>query len=50
MQILSFGDGWDVEKARAEELERRASGLEEEDVDALLVELENADYLTIVRG
>jgi hypothetical protein len=44
---LVSGDDFDVEAARAAELKRRATGLEPEDVDELLAELEAAGYVTV---
>lgn len=41
---------FDVEAARAQELQRRATGLFPEDVDELLSELETAGYLTVSEG
>src|SRR5262245_32500422 len=44
---LVASDDFDVEAARAAELERRASGCMPEDIDALLGELETAGYITV---
>jgi len=44
---ITEGD-FDVEAARAQELQRRATGLDPEDVDELLSELETAGYVTVM--
>jgi hypothetical protein len=44
---LVSGDDWDIETARAQELERRATGNEQEDIDELVAELEAASYVTV---
>lgn len=43
---VTEGD-FDVEAARAQELKRRSTGLDPEDVDELLDELEAAGYVTV---
>lgn len=43
---ITEGD-FDIEAARAQELQRRSTGLDPEDVDELLSELEAAGYVTI---
>lgn len=47
---LVSGDDFDVEAARAAELQRRAGGNEPEDVDELLDELEAAGLITVTDG
>lgn len=47
---LTATDDFDVEAARAAELKRRATGLEPEDVDELLRELEAAGYISVTEG
>lgn len=47
LELTVTGDGFDVEAARAQELRRRPTGLEREDVDELLDELAAAGYVTI---
>jgi uncharacterized tellurite resistance protein B-like protein len=47
LELLATEGTFDVEAARAQELKRRATGLEPEDVDELLGELEAAGYITI---
>lgn len=44
---LAASDGFDIEAAREQELKRRATGLEPEDVDELLRELEAAGYISV---
>lgn len=44
---LAPSDGFDIEAAREQELKRRATGLEPEDVDELLRELEAAGYISV---
>ncbi|MCX5253587.1 hypothetical protein OOK27_05290 [Streptomyces canus] len=47
---LVAGDNFDVEAAQAAELKRRSTGLEPEDVDELLRELEAAGYISVTEG
>jgi len=47
LELAATEGDFDVEAARAQELERRSTGLEPEDVDELLSELETAGYITI---
>lgn len=44
---LAATDDFNVEAAREQELKRRATGLEPEDVNELLRELEAAGYVTV---
>ncbi|MEU1273022.1 hypothetical protein [Streptomyces sp. NPDC005799] len=44
---LVSGDDWDIDTARAQELQRRAAGIDPEDIDELVVELEAAGYVTV---
>lgn len=50
LELAATEGDFDVEAARAQELKRRATGLEPEDVDELLSELETAGYVTIADG
>lgn len=50
LELTATEGDFDVEAARAQELQRRATGLEREDVDELLSELETAGYVTITEG
>jgi uncharacterized tellurite resistance protein B-like protein len=47
LELVATEGDFDVEAARAAELKRRATGLEPEDVDKLLSELESAGYVTV---
>lgn len=47
LELAATEGDFDVEAAREQELKRRATGLEPEDVDGLLGELETAGYVTI---
>lgn len=49
LEILASGE-WDIEAARAAELERRAAGIPAEDVDVLLGELEAAGYVEVTEA
>lgn len=50
LELTATEGDFDVEAARAQELQRRTTGLEREDVDELLSELETAGYVTIIEG
>lgn len=47
LELAATEGDFDVEAAREQELKRRATGLEPEDVDELLSELETAGYVNI---
>lgn len=47
LELAATEGDFDVEAARAQELRRRSTGLEPEDVDELLSELETAGYITV---
>lgn len=47
LELAATEGDFDVEAAREQELKRRATGLEPEDVDELLRELEAAGYITV---
>ncbi|MGW0837510.1 hypothetical protein [Streptomyces prunicolor] len=47
LELTATEGDFDVEAARAQELQRRATGLDREDVDELLNELAAAGYVTI---
>lgn len=47
LELVATEGAFDVEAARAQELTRRSTGLEPEDVDELLSELEAAGYITV---
>jgi hypothetical protein len=49
MELISRGGDFDIEDAKRAELERRATGLDPEDVDALLAEIEAAGYIVLPR-
>ncbi len=48
--VATEGVLFDVEAAPAQELKRRSTGLEPEDVDELLSELEAAGYVSVTEG
>lgn len=50
LELAATEGDFDVEAARAQELKRRATGLEPEDVDELLRELEAAGYVNVTEG
>lgn len=47
LELAATEGDFDVEAARAQELKRRSTGLEPEDIDELLRELEAAGYVTV---
>ena len=47
LELAVAGGDWDIEAARAAELERRATGIPAEDVGELLGELEAAGYVEV---
>ena len=47
LELAATEGDFNVEAARAQELKRRSTGLEPEDVDELLRELEAAGYITV---
>lgn len=50
LELLATEGDFDVEAARVAELKRRATGIEPEDVDELIGELEAAGYVTVTEG
>lgn len=48
-ELISRGGQLDIEDAKRAELERRSTGLDAEDLDALLAEIEAAGYITLPR-
>ncbi len=49
MELISRGGDFDIEDAKRAELKRRATGLDPEDIDALLTEIAAAGYVTLPR-
>ena len=47
LELAATEGDFNVEAARAQELKRRSTGLEPEDVDELLRELEAAGYISV---
>lgn len=47
MELISRGGEFDIEDAKRAEMERRATGLAAEDIDALLAEIAAAGYITL---
>ncbi|GHD70342.1 hypothetical protein GCM10010317_077470 [Streptomyces mirabilis] len=50
LELAATEGVFDVEAARAQELKRRSTGLEPEDVDELLSELETAGFVSVTEG
>lgn len=50
LELAATEGDFDVEAARAQELKRRSTGLEPEDIDELLRELAAAGYVTVTEG